>query len=110
MLVGIAHHKPYGRTRRPTLEHTTEQFYTVFLLPGGSEPTLAWRSTIQFGLNLLQIDFNTCRHTVYHAADGFSMALAKGSERENMAKRVAHGQLFSTPFLPFFLRFLLIRA
>ena len=93
MLVGVPHDEANGTPRRLPFEHTAQQFHPIGLLTTRRELALPRTAPVQLGLYEVQIDINAGRHFVDNTTDGLTMTLAKGGQREQFSKCIAHRNL-----------------
>ena len=90
MLVFVSNDETYRTARRFPLENATQQFHAVAFVAARRNSTLPRTTTVQLGLNEVQIDFHTRRHPIDNAANGIAVALAERRQSENMSESVAH--------------------
>ena len=90
VLVAVAHHEGYRRTRGLALEHSRQQLHAVILASSGCDMALSRFAPVQFALDKVHVDVDARRHTVDHSAHGFTVAFAEGGQREAFSKYVAH--------------------
>jgi len=90
VLVGVAYDEADGAACGFALEDTTEQFYLIRFLARGGDAALSWTTTVEFTLDELHVDVDTCGHPVDDTSDGLSVAFAKGRQPEYGSKCI-HG-------------------
>jgi hypothetical protein len=88
VLVRIPHHETDRASCGTSLEHATQQFHYVALLPGSCDTALSRATAIQFTLDEVQVDFNANGHTVHDTTDSLTVALSECRQREYVTKCV----------------------
>ena len=82
MMIGVPDDETYGASRRFPFKHTAEQFHLVSFLSGSGDTALSWTPAVQFLLDEIQVDANTCWHPVDDAAYGLAVTFSEGGQRE----------------------------
>jgi hypothetical protein len=93
MLIGVPDDEANRTTCGLTFEYTTEQFYLVLFLAAGGNMALSWTAAGQFLLDEVNVNRDACGHSVDNAANGLTMTFAKGGQREQLSKCIAHRNL-----------------
>lgn len=86
VLISVAHDEANGATSRFALKHTAQNLDLVGFVATSGNSALPRSATVQFALDERQVDVDAGRHAVDNATNGFAVALAKGGQREDVAK------------------------